>query len=414
MKNVFTSIDIGSSNIKVVVCELSDNKLNVLASSSVKSRGIKRGVITNSEAACESVGEAISKVESMLGIGIDKAIVNIPAYSANFNYLKGAINIVNEEHKVRSEEIVELLATVRESKLSADEEMVTIIPIDFKIDGVATTKPFGKVGNVISTRAIMISTPKKNVYSVLAIMKNVGIDVVDIMIDGIGNVNTFQSKGIDESVGAIVDIGSETTTVSVYNKGIIVKNSIIGVGSTILDNDISFAYKISPKEAKKIKEKFAFASKKYASVNDFFETKNENEENIKVNQFEVSELIENRLNEIMDLVKKELANLLDCDVDYILFTGGTSDMDHFDYILNENFGKKAHVGRIDIVGCRKNSYSVALGNIIYFINKLKLKGKSYSMISPKDCEELSSAKRNSANLVSESKIGIVTQYFFGE
>ena len=162
LKNVFTSIDIGSSNIKVVVCELSDNKLNVLASSSVKSRGIKRGVITNSEAACESVGEAISKVESMLGIGIDKAIVNIPAYSANFNYLKGAINIVNEEHKVRSEEIVELLATVRESKLSADEEMVTIIPIDFKIDGVATTKPLGKVGNVISTRAIMISTPKKN------------------------------------------------------------------------------------------------------------------------------------------------------------------------------------------------------------------------------------------------------------
>ena len=150
------------------------------------------------------------------------------------------------------------------------------------------------------------------------------------------------------------------------------------------------------------------------SVNDFFETRNENEENIKINQFEVSELIENRLNEIMDLVKKELANLLDCDVDYILFTGGTSDMDHFDYILNENFGKKAHVGRINIVGCRKNSYSVALGNIIYFINKLKLKGKSYSMISPKDCEELSSAKRNSANLVSESKIGIVTQYFFGE
>ncbi len=43
VKHIFTSIDIGSDTIKIVVCELFNNKLNLLAASSVKSRGIKKG-----------------------------------------------------------------------------------------------------------------------------------------------------------------------------------------------------------------------------------------------------------------------------------------------------------------------------------------------------------------------------------
>ena len=45
MKNIYTSIDIGSDTIKVVTCELYHNKLNLLAASSVKSKGIKKGLI---------------------------------------------------------------------------------------------------------------------------------------------------------------------------------------------------------------------------------------------------------------------------------------------------------------------------------------------------------------------------------
>ena len=414
MKNIFASVDIGSSNIKVIVCELFNNKLNLLASSSVKSRGIKRGMITNSEAASECINEALEKVKLILGIDINKVVVSIPSYSANFTFIKGATNVINESHLVGSDEIVDVLGTAMESKLDAEREMVTIIPINFKVDGVVFSNPLGHTGEVLSTRAIMVDVPKKNIYSVLTIFENIGVEVVDIMIDGIGNIYSLRNDDISNLIGAIVDIGSETTTVSLYNKSIIVKNSIIGVGSTILDNDISFTYKISKKDAKNVKEKFAFATKKNASVSDFYETKNELSENIKINQFEVSDIIENRLNEILDLVSKELNSLSDRELDYIIFTGGASEINHFNYLINEKFGKKAHVGVINIVGIRNNSYSVALGNIIYFINKLKLKGKNYSMVSTKASEDLSSVKKNNANLVSDSMIGRVAEYFFGE
>ena len=66
-----------------------------------------------------------------------------------------------------------------------------------------------------------------------------------------------------------------------------------------------------------------------------------------------------------------------------------------------------------IIGVRNNMFSSSIGNIIYFISKLKLKGKNYSMVSSRDMENLSS-KRNSASISSDSMLGKVVDYFFGE
>lgn len=415
LKNIFTSIDIGSNNIKVVVCELHNNKLNLLAASSVSSKGIKRGMIVNADEASKCIKEAFEKVESMLGIKINKVIASIPSYFAEFTYIKGTVNIVNEQHLVGSDEVVDVLGVAMESKLTNDKEMVTIIPVDFKVDDKGgINNPLGHTGSLLSARAIMVTTPKKNIYSVVSVLENLGIDVIDIMINGIGNIYSLKNRDMSELVGAVIDIGSETTTVSLYNKTVIVKNSIIGVGSKVLDNDLAFTYKISKEDAKKIKETFALASKKYASVSDFYEVKNEQNEEIKINQFEVTEVVSNRLDEILELVNNEIASLSGRELDYIVFTGGMSEMTHFDLLVNEKFGKKAIVGKIRTIGVRNNIYSASLGNIIYFVNKLKLKGKNYSMVSTKDSEDLSSVKKNNANVVSDSMLGKVAQYFFGE
>ncbi|MBQ8871927.1 MAG: cell division protein FtsA [Bacilli bacterium] len=415
MKNIFTSIDIGSNNIKVVVCELHNNKLNLLAASSVSSKGIKRGMIVNADEASKSIKEAFEKVESMLGIKIKKVIASIPSYFAEFTYIKGTVNVVNEENLIGSDEVVDVLGVAMESKLTNDKEMVTIIPVDFKVDDKGgISNPLGHSGKLLSARAIMVTTPKKNIYSVVSVLENLGIEVIDIMINGIGNIYSLKTRDMSDLVGAVIDIGSETATVSLYNKTVIVKNSIIGVGSKVLDNDLAFTYKIGKDDAKKIKETFALASKKYASVGDFYEVKNELGEDIKINQFEATEVVTNRLDEILELVKNEILSLSGRELDYIVFTGGMSEMTHFELLINEKFGKKATVGKIRTIGVRNNIYSASLGNIIYFVNKLKLKGKNYSMVSTKDSEDLSSVKKNNANLVSDSMLGKVAQYFFGE
>lgn len=94
MKHIYTSIDIGSDTIKVVVCELFNNKLNLLAATSVKSRGIKQGLITDVVEATSSLKEAIDSINQMLGIEIKKVITSIPSYYAEFKKVNGSIDII--------------------------------------------------------------------------------------------------------------------------------------------------------------------------------------------------------------------------------------------------------------------------------------------------------------------------------
>ena len=84
MKHIYTSVDIGSNTIKIVVFELYKNKLNLLAASSVKSEGIKKGVITNFEEASMSMTKVFNDVEQMLGIKINKVVASVPSYFADY------------------------------------------------------------------------------------------------------------------------------------------------------------------------------------------------------------------------------------------------------------------------------------------------------------------------------------------
>ncbi|MEG0021455.1 MAG: cell division protein FtsA [Bacilli bacterium] len=413
MKNVFASIDVGSDSIKVVVCTLQNNKLNLLATSSVKSKGIKKGLIVDAEKAQASVKEAMDEIQKMLGIKIKQIIASIPANFADFTFVKGEVRIVNEI--VKSDDIVKVLQQSAKTKLTPEKEMVTIIPIDFKLDDAeGIQNPLGHKAKVLSTRAIMVTAPKKNIISVVSIIESLGVEVIDFMINSIGTINALKTKEMDKEAGSIINIGAETMNVSLYNKGTIVKNSIIGVGSGVIETDIAKTYDITLNNARKIKERFAVADKKFASNSEFYEVTTKDSKKIKISQLEVSTLVSNRYLQLIELAVKEISSLSGKQLDYLIFTGGATNAFHFDTLIEEKLGKKAKVGKTKIVGLRNNQNTAAVGNIIYFINKLKLKGTECSMLSTSDLEDLSSVRKNTANISSDSMLNKVVSYFFGE
>ena len=386
-------------------------QLNLLAASSVKSKGIKKGLITDVNSATMSLQKAISEVENMLGIKIKKVITTIPSYFAEFTKIDGEIKINNENKMVTGDDVVKVLGQAVRGKISSTKEMVTIVPIDFSVDSKTGIKdPKGLTGNTLRTRAILITTPKKNIYSVVGLIEAIGIEVVDISLNSIGDINALKNKGMEEKIGAIINIGAETTTVSVYNKNILIKTSIIGMAGRDIDNDISYMYKIDPEVAKKIKEKFALAHKKYASSSEIYELPGHKN----IEQLEVSTIAMSRIEEILTLAKKELLELTNRQMEYIIITGGVSNMSHFELVAENIFGKDVIIGNVRLIGIRNNKYSSAVGNIVYFINKLKIKGKNYTMVSDTDMEILSSTKKSLINVSNESMLGKVFGYFFGE
>lgn len=410
MRHIYTSIDLGSDSIKIVVCELYQNKLNLLAASSYKTRGIKNGLIVDPTLAGESIQGALNEIEAMLGIKITSVIASVPSYNATFTAIQGKIEV---NGTVEKEHITEVLNAAYRTKHIENKEMVAIVPIDFGVDNAEKVKdPKGMETSLLSGRAVMVSVPKKNIYSVAGLLEQLGLEVVDIMIGSIGDIQTFKTKENEDKIGAIINIGSDTTTVSLYNKSIVIKDSIIGMGGRNIDNEIAYIYKLQLKDALKIKETFALASKTHASNADYIEVKDKFGDVRKINQKEISELAQSILEEILVLARKEINLLTKQNVDYIIITGGVSSMAGFSTLVEEILGSTSSVGTIRIPGIRNNKYSTALGNIVYFINKLKLKGIDYTMI-----EDTGNALDNHKGFVSistESMLGKVFGYFFNE
>lgn len=413
MKHVYTSVDIGSDSIKIVVCELFQNKLNLLAASSFKSHGIKKGLITNIELASKSLREAIASVEKMVGIKIKRVIASVPSYFAEYSVVKSEIDIDNESETVTSEHVSDLVHRAMIKK--EDREVVTVVPVDFRINDQFVVKdPVGRSAKKISMRGIMATAHKKSVYSVIGLLDLIGVEVVDISLNNIGDLCAFKNKDIDKKIGVIINIGCETTTVSLYNKGIIVKSSVISMGGKNIDNDISYMYKTDAKTANKLKHKFALAHKRNANVGDTYEISTSVDDKLKINQFEISEIVSSRLEEILNLVKKELNILTSKRIDYIIITGGTSNMPDIEYVATDVLGKNVSIGSIKLLGIRNNKYSSCVGNIVYFISRLKMRGKNYSMINNEEASELATVRKSSIESAKETMLGKIYEHFSSE
>ncbi len=415
MKHIYTSMDIGSDSIKVVVCELFQNKLNLLAASSYPSKGIKKGLITDVEAASASIRGALHEVEGILGIPIQRVIASIPSYFAEYSIVKGKVDIPPEVGVITSEDVTSVISQAIASKSLENREFVTMLPVDFRINEELVVKdPTNHKATSLSVRGVLVTTPKKNVYSVISLLESLGIEVVDITLNNIGDFYAFRNKEIENKIGTIINIGSETTTVSLYNKGIIVKSSVVPMGGRNIDNDISYMYKTTEETSRRVKETFALANKRNANTGDMMEISTSVEKALKVNQFEVSEIVSSRLEEILNLAKKEMNILTSKQIDYMIITGGTSNMIDIEYTASLTLGKNVSIGAIKLLGIRDNKFSSCVGNIVYFISKLKLRGKNYTMIGNEESSKLATVIKSSVESSKDSMLGKLFAYFSNE
>ena len=405
VKHIYTSLDIGSDSIKIVVCELYQNRLNLLAATNIKSAGIKRGLITNVELASKCIKKAFDDISDMVGFKVNKTIVNVPSYLAEYSIIKGNVD-VDSTSPITNRDIMKSLEVAIKTKKLKTREMVTVLPIDFKVDNdIAIKEPIGLKGSKLSVRAVLVSVPKKNVYSVLGVLETIGIEVVDISTNNIGDMYSFRNKNFEEKVSAIINIGSDTTSVSIYNRSVIVKSSILNCGGKNIDDAIAANYNISTAVARKLKHKYALASKKHAKSNDSIVCDDLDGKSVKINQYELSEIVEKNAKDILNLAKNELNTLTSKRIDYIIITGGMSNIAAFEYASYDIFGENINIGSMKMIGVRNNKYSSVVGNIVYFISKLKLKGQNYSMIDDGD-------NTKSISRTPDSTLSKVFGYFF--
>ena len=405
MAHIYTGLDIGNGYIKVIVVNANLNKYYVLATTSVKTNGLKKNVIYDEKKLKNSLITAIKNTEEKIGMKIREVILCLPANRASMTIEHGLVNIKGD--RVRGRDVSNVFEDTILDSYDNTRELVSCLPISFTVDDEASvSNPIDEEGEKLFMKGVVATSPKNEIYPFIDIVRSLGLNITDIVYNIQADYYTVSSKDLDRKLGAVINIGNDITSVGIFNKGIMIKNSYIPVGSSSVDKDISFVYKIDLPMAKELKEKFAISSSRYADSNDDIVVTNKENKKLTINQIEISKVIESRIGEILKLAKNEINRLTKREISYIIVVGGISELAGFNYIVEDVLGRNASCMNMTLIGARHNKYSSAFGSCIYYDKKCTLREKNGNMFDEVDIDNfVSPKKRNGNNDISNKFFG---------
>lgn len=411
MRKIIASLDLGSNSIKLIVGEIQKSKLNVLTCIEVVSQGIKKGYIVNPESAILALKDAFQKAEDMLGLPIKKVLVSVPAYNLECFISKGSTTITTENKLITHNDVIRAMQASVYNKIEENKELVSILPTKYIInDEEPVLSPVNMMANKLTVNDVAVVVPKNNVSAIIKCLEKIDVKVIDICVSPLADYYIYKTPDTNKQVGAIVNIGHSNTTVSIFNKGILTACEVLDIGASTIDNDIAYVYKISKKDASYIKERLVVADIHAAQPSESITVKDIHGTNVKINQYDVSSVVISRLNEIFNLVKKQINLLTKKEIRYIIVTGGISELSYLDHYLDEMFNN-VKIGNITNIGARNNKYSVALGMIKYYNSRLKLRNVEFSIFSLEEQEDFGETQKR-VNISENSLLGKIYGYFF--
>ncbi len=412
MRKIIASLDIGSSIIKLVVGEVGKNdKILVLASSSVSSAGVKRGFVTDSKALLNKLKEVFSKCESVLGMSIKQVLLTVPSDDAEFFISEGKSTITNEDHIIKTSDVINAMQACTYNKIDEQREIVSIMPTAFCLDEEnVVASPIGLEASELLVKSLVVTVPRDNALGLVKCLEEMNVEVIDFTLGAIGDYYETRNSNMDNSVGALVNIGHQKVEISIFNKGLLTNITRLDLGSESMIADLSYIYQITKNDARDVFKNLCYAHSRGVLASDKKNYTSKKGEEVIINAYEATEIVSSRLEEILKLAKKEINLLTKKEIHYIMITGGVSEMPNFSLKLEEVFGHSAKVCNVRELGVRSNIYSPSVGLIKFFQEKLKMRKQEYSIFNDEDIDELCSVSKSGDE--DQSILGRLFGYFF--
>ena len=371
MRRLFTSIELSSNYIKLIILEKVQNKFYCLYSDVTNCHGISKGLINDSNEVITSLKKALKKARDKTNLKIDKVILTISPIDANFMVVSATNYIENIDGIVTQNFIDKSLNKAVDSKKDLKDELVMTSPVSFSLDEKTVLDPVGMNGNKLYIKAVASTMAKKNLYPFFNVFNTLNIDVLDVCYSLVGDFELNQSKNNKLEHGVVVNIEEDIVNIGIFNKGILIKTDYLKIGSNAIDKDIKYIYNLNDEDIKYLKENFASLSSRVNYKYDTIELNTSSGNLIKIKESDVVNLITSRVVNILDLVKNKYKTLTNKEINYIIVTGELTELSGCSQVVEKVLGPKSKVGNIKLIGARNNIYSSVIGSIYYLENKYK-------------------------------------------
>ena len=368
--SVVVGLDVGTTKICAVVGELIEGELEIRGVSTSASTGLRKGVVVNIESTVESIKNAVKTAESITGVEINAVNVGIAGgHIKGFNSY-GAVGVRGKE--VAYMDVERVIDSAKAVYVPLDREVLHVIPTGYILDGQNGIRdPVGMMGVRLEAKVYIITGAVTSVQNLLKCCEKVGLEVADIVFEPIASAEAILTDDEKELGVAIVDIGGGTTDIILYKDGSLRHTSVLAIGGNHFTNDIAVGLRVSVSEAERVKKSFGSAATSMVSDSEEIDIIQAGQGR-KILRRCLSEIIQPRTEELLDLIKSELISCSAYDIAStgVVLTGGCSLLEGLDRMAEAVLGLPVRIGfPKDIKGCKdiinNPMYATGVGLVLY-------------------------------------------------
>lgn len=371
---IYVSLDIGTSSVKVIIGEMVNETLNIIGVGNVKSDGLKKGSIVDIDETVQSIQRAVEQAERMIGMEISKVVVGISGNHVTLQPCHGVVAVSSENKEITQNDVQRVREAAELITIPSDREIIDVLPIYYKVDELdEINDPRGMIGVRLEMRGILITGLRTILHNTLRCVEKAGLEITDIALQPLAAGSLVLSKDEKELGVALLDIGGGSTTLAVFEQGYLKHSLVIPIGGETLTKDLSIVLRTSTDEAEKIKIKHGHAFYDDASEEDVFNIPIiGSDQQQPCNQLMLSDIIEARMTEIFEMVLDELHRLGFEDIPGgFVLTGGVVKMPGVLELAQYVFQNRVRAAEPNYIGVREPQYTTAVGLIKHACKKAR-------------------------------------------
>ena len=341
-KDFIVAIELGSSKITGIAGKKNlDGSIQVLACVKEDSSScIRKGVVYNIDKTAQCLTNIINRLEKQLKTGITQVYVGVGGQS-----IRSIRNLIAKDlpngMQVTQDMVIELMDENRNMKYP-DQQIIDAAAQEYKVDSQFQLDPVGIQCNRIEGNFLNILQRKSFYANLNKCFETAGINIAELYLAPLALADSVLTEAERRSGCALVDLGADTTTVSVYSKNILRHLAVIPLGANNITKDIA-SLQMEESDAEKMKLRYASAFTENNDIDNNMKYSIDQDRQVETRKF--IEIVEGRLEEIIANVWCQVPEEF-CDklLGGIILTGGGSNLRD----IEKAFQNYTHIDKIRI------------------------------------------------------------------
>ncbi len=401
--SIVVGLDIGTSKVCAIVGEMTDHGVEIIGLGTHASQGLRKGVVINIESTVNSVKKAVEEAALMAGCEIHTIYAGISGGHIKAFNSHGIVAVKNKE--VAQRDLERVIDAAKAVAIPMDREVLHVLPQDYIIDDQDGIKePLGMSGVRLEAKVHIITGALTSAQNIIKCCNRTGLNVAEIVLAPLAAAEATLTDEERELGVVLVDMGGGTTDIALYHDGTVKHTAVLGIGGNHVTNDIAAGLRTPFNDAERIKQRYGFAKATMVTEDERVEVPSLAGKGAgSVSRQILCEIIEPRLDEIFELIQKEIAKsgYEGALASGVVITGGSMllpgavEMAERSFGLPVRLGLPAHVGGIvDVVD--SPAYATGVGLVLH-----GMKRQERNVYRPRDEKILAKVKHRMSDWLSD-------------